>query len=318
MKLNTQVAKFFEDIEKGMQQFNRPSQNEISPQEARLFFNKSREFTGESNYNIKNIEVEHKYISGREHEIPIRIYTPKGSGPFPVMVFFHAGGWVLGDLDCCDALCQFISKFSKCIVVSVGYRLAPEYKYPKPLEDAVDAVKWVIHNINEINGDISRIAIGGESSGGNLAAVTAQIMRDSGLYSFHSQFLICPVINYNFDTSSYNECGTQYELTKEKMQWFWSNYLEEESQGLEPYASPLLAKDFSHLPPAIIATAEFDPLREEGKYYANRLKDYGVPVKHICFSGLVHSFAHMFIKVELAKEALEELTTELYNLLHPK
>jgi acetyl esterase len=221
-------------------------------------------------------------------DIPARVYTPEGEGPFPITMMFHGGGWVVGDVDAQDADCRMIVNAAQCIVVSVDYRLAPEHKFPVPAEDAYAATLWVAENGSQLGGDSTPVAVGGMSAGGNLAAVVALMARDRGGPAIACQVLTVPVTDCSFDTDSYRCNGEDYVLTKGEMEWFWQHYLEDPGDAAHPYASPLRAPDLSGLPPALVQTAEYDPLRDEGHAYADRLEAVGVPVTYRCYEGAIH------------------------------
>ncbi|MBO0783902.1 MAG: alpha/beta hydrolase, partial [Ktedonobacteraceae bacterium] len=207
--------------------------------------------------------VQERQIPGPLGTIPICIYTPEGLGPFPVLVFFHGGGWVIGDLDTHDAMCRSLTRSAGCITVSVDYHLAPEHKYPAARDDCYAATQWVAENARTINGDPERLAVGGESSGGSLAAVVTLMARDRGGPHLAYQLLITPVTNYyQPGTPSYQENAEGYFLTRDDMIWFWNQYVSSEEVARHPYASPLQVEDLHGLPPALVITAEFDPLRD--------------------------------------------------------
>lgn len=245
---------------------------------------------------MENIEpepvarVENRTIPGPAGEIPVRIYTPQGSGPFPVLVFFHGGGWVICNLDTHDGLCRSLTNGADCVVVSVDYRLAPEYKFPAAPEDCYAATKWVAENAAQLNVDASHIAIAGDSAGGNLTAVVAQMARDQGRPHLVFQLLIYPATDFNANTPSIEENGTGYFLTRDDMTWFTNHYLNSEEDKLNPLASPMRASDLSGLPPALIITGEYDPLRDEGELYGQRLQEAGVPVTISRYEGVIHGF----------------------------
>ncbi len=234
--------------------------------------------------------VEDRLIPGPNGDIPIRIYTPGGAGPLPVLVYFHGGGWVVGNLETADLFCRTMSNAARCAVVSVNYRHAPEHKFPVPAEDAYAATQWVARHAAAIHGDAARVTVSGTSAGGNLAAVVAQMTRDRGGPSLIYQLLIVPVIDYNFDTVSYRENAEGYGLTADAMHWFWQHYLRHQTDGYHPYASPLRAESLRGLPPAFVATAEHDPLRDEGEAYAARLGADGVAVIQKRYDGMLHGF----------------------------
>ncbi|HZO70904.1 MAG TPA: alpha/beta hydrolase [Ktedonobacteraceae bacterium] len=250
-------------------------------------------------------KIEDRTIPGPEGAIPIRIYTPEGHGPFPVLVFFHGGGWVIGNIDTHDATCRALTNAAGCITVSVDYRLAPEHKFPAAPEDCYAATTWVAKNAAAINSDAARIAVGGDSAGGNLAAVVALMARDRGGPKLIYQLLIYPVTDYyKPGTPSYQENAEGYFLTREGMVWFWDLYLSNEGEALHPYVSPLQAESLSGLPPAMVITAEFDPLRDEGEMYANRLKDADVPVTYVPYQGMIHGFVGMAAVIDQGKVAI--------------
>jgi acetyl esterase len=253
--------------------------------------------------------IENQVIAGPQGEIPIRIYTPTGDGPFPLLVFFHGGGWVIGNLDTHDNVCRNLTNAAGCIVVSVDYHLAPEYKFPAAPEDCFAATQWVVANASQLNGDTSRIAVGGDSAGGNLAAVVALMARDQGGPALVFQLLIYPVTDATGSSPSMIENAEGYGLTREDMIWFTNHYLNNEDEQRNPLASPLLAPDLSGLPPALIISAEYDPLRDEAELYAQRLQDAGVPVKTTRYSGAIHGFASR--PFDLGKKALGECSSAL-------
>ena len=254
--------------------------------------------------------VSHQLIPGPEGELLVRIYRPKGKGPFPTLVYFHGGGWVIANLDVYDASCRALTNAANCLVVSVAYRQAPEHKFPAAAEDAYAATQWVMANAAQIEGDPMRVAVGGESAGGNLATVACLMARDrKGKMPIH-QMLVYPVTNYAFDTPSYQENANAKPLNQATMKWFWNYYLRNEADGDNPYASPLKA-DLMGLPSATVITAEIDPLRSEGQAYAQRLRDAGVAVKATDYTGVAHEFFGTGAVVNKAKQAVDEAAAEL-------
>lgn len=252
-------------------------------------------------------------IDGPAGGIPIRIYTPDGSAPFPVLVYAHGGGWVMGGIDVDDGICRALTNAARCVVVSVGYRHAPEHPFPAPVEDCYCATKWVVEHSDVVHGDPDRVAIGGESAGGNLAAAVAQVARDRAEPDVAYQVLVTPVLDCSFDTSSYEEDPEQLVITKADGEWMWDHYLESDLDGNNPYASPLRARDLRGLPPATIVTCGFDVLRDEGVEYAKRLDEATVDVTHRHHDDLVHGFLGMLDDPELrqAREAIAEIASDL-------
>jgi acetyl esterase len=267
--------------------------------------------------------VEDRALAGPGGDLPVRIYVPSGNGPFPVVMYFHGGGWVIGDIESSDGLCRSLANASGCIVVSVDYRLAPEHPFPAAVDDAVHATAWVAANASSFGGDPSRIAVCGDSAGGNLAAVVAlvardhqiardpMIARDSGKPEIKFQLLIYPVIDAACDTPSYSENAEGYFLTKGAMQWFWNHYVPAEADRLHPYASPLRASSLAGLPPALVITAEFDPLRDEGERYAERMRADGTPAKLTRYNGMIHGFFTMGGMIDQGKSAMQESAASL-------
>jgi acetyl esterase len=246
-------------------------------------------------------------VPGPAGEIPVRVYTPAGEGPLPVVVYFHGGGWVIGDLEVVDQPCRQLASAAGAIVVSVDYRLAPEHRYPAAFDDCYAATVWVGAHAAEIGGDPARLAVAGDSAGGNLAAAVALAARDRGGPELAAQLLIYPVTDFNFGTASYQDNREGYLLTKGSMQWFWAHYLGAQDLDKDPYACPLRADSLVGLPPAYVATSEYDPLRDEGEAYARRLEEAGVAVTAKRFDGMLHGFFWMLAAVPSAAGVLDDM-----------
>jgi acetyl esterase len=283
-----------------------PSVSRLTPAEARQLtreVNRRLEAPPEEVAVVRNIRM-------TSAQIPARVYIPREGEILPVLVYFHGGGWLLGDLDSVDSLCRSLANAANCTVVSVDYRLAPEHKFPAAVEDAYCATEWIVNNAANLNGDSRRIAVGGDSAGGNLAAVVSLMARERRGPSILFQLLIYPVTNHAFDTASYSDNADNYWLSKEDMKWFWNHYLRDEQDGRNPHASPLLAENLSSLPPAFVITAEFDPLRDEGEAYAARLREYRVPVKVTRYSGMIHDFVNI-AELTQSRLAINDAAAEL-------
>ncbi len=234
-------------------------------------------------------KVEDRTVPSPDGDIPIRVFTPDAPGPLPILVHYHGGGWVIGNVDQSDNLCRAMANATPCVVVSVEYRLAPETRFPGGLEDCYAATTWVAAHGAELGGDPTRLAVGGESAGGNLAAAVALLARERGGPKIGFQVLVYPVTDASFETASYVEMAEGYGLTRDTMQYFWDLYLADPAHATDPLASVLQA-DLAGLPPALVVTAEFDPLRSEGEAYAQKLKAAGVSVEHVSYPGQIHGF----------------------------
>lgn len=252
-------------------------------------------------------------IPGADFTIAARVYTPTGgTEPRPAIVFFHGGGWVIGSLNTHDKRARALANASGAVVVAVDYRLAPEHKFPCAAEDAYLAVSWVASSAAALGVDAARLAVFGDSAGANLSTVAALMARERGGPALAAQILICPVTNYAFDTQSYASNGQGYNLTTDSMRWFWGHYLRSDADGASPYASPLRASSLAGLPPAVVITAEFDPLRDEGEAYAAALSAAGVPVVTKRYDGMIHGFTQRPLLVpEVVEDAMVLIAKEL-------
>jgi len=249
-------------------------------------------------------------IPGPAGEIPVRIYTPAAPAPLPLLVYFHGGGWVLGSLETHDGTCRELANGAGCVVVSVDYRLAPEHKFPGAAEDCFAATQWAAAHAAELGADAGRLAVAGDSAGGNLAAVVSQMARDRGGPPIVFQLLIYPVTVAAYDTPSYRDNAEGYLLTAGDMHWFWGHYLRSAADGANPYASPL-SGTLAGLPPALVITAEFDPLRDEGEQYARALEEAGVAARMSRYNGMIHGFFGMGHVMDQAKTAVQEACANL-------
>ena len=250
--------------------------------------------------------VEDRTVPGPAGDIPVRVYASEGDN-LPVVMYFHGGGWVLGDIDSHDGTCkQLLAELGDAVVVSVHYRLAPEDKYPAAADDCYAAAAWVAENGAEIGADGSRMAVAGDSAGGNLSAVVSQMARDKGGPAIAAQVLHVPVTDHNYSYPSYTENAEGKLLTRASMVWFWDHYLPNAEAGQEAYASPIKAADLSGLAPALIQTAELDPLRDEGEAYGAAIEAAGGDVTVRRYDGVVHDPFMMFAVIPTGIECLKE------------
>jgi acetyl esterase len=255
-------------------------------------------------------EVRDETISGPGGEIPLRIYRPDSAGESPpILVYAHGGGFVFCDLDSHDELCRNITNRIAAVVVSVAYRLAPEHRWPAAADDFRAATEWVAHHASSLGGDPGRIVVGGDSAGGNLAAVTALMARDRGGPALAAQFLIYPVLAADFDNESYRLFGRGYYNPKPAMEWYWDQYVPAVTDRAHPYATPLNA-DLRGLPAAVLVIAGHDPLRDEALAYSAALEADGVTVVRARFDGAVHGFMSM-PTLDIAQEARRRACLEL-------
>ncbi|MSQ13211.1 MAG: alpha/beta hydrolase [Dehalococcoidia bacterium] len=250
--------------------------------------------------------TEDRLLAGPGGPIPVRIYSPVGSGPFPALVWFHGGGWVLGDLEWSEGAARHLCVGANAVVVSVDYRLAPEHRFPAGLEDCYAATIWTVKNGAGWNVDPQRIAVGGDSAGGNLAAAVSLMAREKSGPRIAFQVLVYPVTDRDFTTRSYQDNGVGYGLGKDGMITNWNQYLAKDEDAKNPLAAPLQAKDLRRLPPALVITAEYDPLRDEGNAYAARLKEAGVPVVNTCYDGVTHGFFNQWAVLDKGKAAIAQ------------
>jgi acetyl esterase len=244
-------------------------------------------------------------------DIPVRIYRPftePDAGPLPVTLFFHGGGWVFGDLDTQDTMARIVASRSGTVVVSVDYRLAPEHRFPAAVDDAYAALTWVADNAPGFGGDGERIAVFGESAGGNLAAVLAQDSLRRGGPRITLQVLAYPAVDRFDDSPSMYENMTGPVLSRSYLEWFWGAYLSTPDQGADPRVSPARCDELAGLAPAVIVTAENDPLRDQGDRYAQKLADAGVRVHHLPVEGAIHGFLSFTGSVQLSRDILNQLS----------
>ena len=288
MALDPQVTAVLELVAKA----NRPAYNTLSPKDARQLFIDTRPASTPTPPQIGS--VKDVTAQGPHGAIPLRVYRPAGVADgtrVPAYLFFHGGGWVIGDVNTHDVLCRQLTAASGASVISVDYRLAPEHKFPAAADDSWAATTWVVAHAAELGLDASRLAVGGDSAGGNLAAVVALLARDAG----------GPAIDF----------ADGYLLTRDSMRWFIAHYLPSGDQARDWRASPLRAPSLAGLPPALIITAGFDPLRDEGEMFAGRLRDAGNMVDYVCYGGMIHGFIGMGKLLDTAQRAITHIGDSL-------
>jgi acetyl esterase len=313
MPLDLQAREFLDKLQRS----RAPAMHTLSPEDARALvvpLRMPREPVD---------RIENRVIDGPAGELRVRIYHPSaasggtagasqqtGRGR-PVVVYFHGGGWVVGSIASHDALCRRLCNQSAGIVVSVDYRLAPEHRFPAAVDDCFAATLWVADHAAEWGGDLRRLAVAGDSAGGNLAAVVALLARDRGGPAITRQVLIYPITDYMPDFESYQRNGRDYFLTTETIAWFWEQYLNDPEQGRDWRTSPIRAADLTGLPPAVVLVAEYDPLIDEGLAYADRLEAAGVEVSRIVCPGQIHGFIRRLDIFDCAANAVEQLSDDL-------
>ncbi|KRB64201.1 alpha/beta hydrolase [Noviherbaspirillum sp. Root189] len=284
-----------------------PATHTLSVTDARTFYRERRGFTQPDPVEVA--EVRNLQAEGPHGAIPLRLYKPLGGdmdrGLLPVLVYFHGGGWVIGDLDTHDSLCRQLANASKCAIVSVDYRLGPEHRFPAAVDDSIAATRWIHKEAPKLGLDASRLAVGGDSAGGNLAAVVAIALRDAGDVPIAFQLLIYPATDMRRGAPSHTTNGQGYLLTSDTITYFHDHYIDDATHDLDWRASPLLHPDLTNLPPSIVLTAGYDPLRDEGLMYSQRLSESGNRATHICFERQIHGFITMGRVIDEANAAVE-------------
>jgi acetyl esterase len=308
MPLDPQVKALLMQLE----QMEGPALADMTPEQARAAFDQMRQLGGAPDSVGR---VEDRTIPGPAGDLKARVYTPSGEPPFPVMVFFHGGGWVIGDLESHDSLCRTLTNASGSMIVAVDYRLAPEHKFPAAVDDCYAAARWVADHAADLGADPSRLGVGGDSAGGNLSAVVSLLARDRGGPKFAYQLLIYPATDSAMNMPSVRENGEGYFLTFQDMVWFTNHYIRGAGDKLNPLVSPLLAADHAGLPAAIIVTAEFDPLRDEGEAYGEKLRQAGVSVKVRRYDGTIHGFLSMSGVISRGQDAARDVGADVRELV---
>jgi len=290
-----------------------PPTHTLSVDDARSLYRERRGFTQPDPAQVA--EVRELQADGPHGAIPLRLYKPLGAdltaGLLPTLVYFHGGGWVIGDLDTHDSLCRQLANASRCAVISVDYRLGPEHRFPAAADDSIAATRWIHGEARNLGVDPARLAVGGDSAGGNLAAVVAIAMRDAGDVPLAFQLLIYPATDMRRGAPSHTTNGQGFLLTSDTITYFHDHYINDVTHDLDWRASPLLHTDLANLPPALVLTAGYDPLRDEGLMYSQRLNEAGNRVTHICFERQIHGFITMGRVLDEANSAVEICASQL-------
>jgi len=311
MALDPQAANVIDLIVKS----GRPPYHQLTPKDARQMF---RETRPASTPPAPQIGAVRDVLTEGAQAIPLRVYRPPGvsdSRRLPALVYFHGGGWVIGDLETHDVLCRQLTAEAGVSVIAVDYRLAPEHKFPAAADDAWAATRWIAAHAAELGVDADRLAVGGDSAGGNLAAVVALLAREAGGPRIALQILLYPVTDLVSESQSYADLADGYMLTRDSMRWFRAQYLATEQDTADWRVSPLRAPSLAGLPPALVVTAGYDPLRDEGEAYARRLREAGVSVDAVSFGGMIHGFVPMGRLIDTAFRGVSLITGSLRQAL---
>ena len=323
MAIDSEVQVIIEQFEK----FKTPPFDTLSPQAARNHpsLKNAVEELGAANLmnRLGNIfhpypelvhSITHCLVPSRDEHLLARIFRPNDRKLLPVIVYFHGGGWVISNLDVYESSCRALCNACQAIVISVAYRLAPENKFPVPANDAYDSLQWLMDHASDFGGDSSKVVVCGESAGGNLAAVSCLKALDEKGRMPRGQVLIYPVTDSRLNTPSMLEFSQTIPLNNKMMPWFWNHYLQNDSQKREIYAAPIFAENFIGLPPTLLITAEYDPLRDEGENYAQKLSKAGVPVQSTRYKGMIHEFFGLSSSVSQAAQAVKEVADWMAEL----
>ena len=295
-----------------------PPTHTLSVADARAYYRDRRSVTQPAPAEVAQV---HELQAGGPHgSIPLRLYRPLGSAEtetLPVLVYYHGGGWTIGDLDTHDSLCRELANGAGCAVISIDYRMGPEHRFPAAVDDCLAATRWVHANAEALHLDAARLAVGGDSAGGNLAAVISIAARESGDLPIAFQLLIYPATDQHRTAASHAENAQGYLLTTDTMDYFTGHYIADAAQYEDWRASPLLHENLANLPPALVLTAGFDPLRDEGKAYAERLTAAGNQASYVCFDRQIHGFITMGRLIDEANTAVGLCAAELRRALRP-
>lgn len=294
----------------------------MAPSMSSLGLEKARKTSDEMGTKVPSEEIilasiQNMTIKTSIKDTNIRIYTPEGIGPFPVFIFIHGGGWTTGTLNSYDYICRKITSLSNCITISVEQGLSPEYKFPEPVEECYEVSRWIYNNSASLNIIPNKIAIGGDSSGGNISVAVCLLAKDRAEFSIAYQVLIYPDLQLNaWDTESRKDYGADFPPNNEDSLWYETNYLKTVKDAKNPLVSPVLSKNLQNMPPAFIITAEFDPLRDPAELYAKLLNEAKVETELERFDGVIHGFLFMGKVLKEVEEAFQQISKHLRNHLY--
>lgn len=310
MPLDPQAEKLL----RALKEMGRQPMETMTPAEARVAARAFKDLGGEPE---SVASVDHRFIPGPTADLPVRIYTPTdhGDAPLPALIYFHGSGWVILNIEICDSFSRALANRSGCLVVAVNYQKAPEHKFPVPFEDCYAATRWVFDNSRSLGIDPARIGIIGDSAGGNLAAAVTLRARDEDGPRLAYQVLVYPAVQYGWDTPSAVANAEGYLLQRATMQYYWTHYVNDPRDADNPYCSPLKAPDHSRLPPALIVSAEYDPLCDDGRNYAAKLNAAGVPVTFRLYQGMIHGFLWMSGVMDQSRALVDEIGREARSVL---
>lgn len=312
MSLNAEVQHVINEYKK----LNLPKLSSLSPEQAREELMKY--YDSNADLKIPLEKITGLNIPGPQSDIAIRIYWPDKKPNMPALLYFAGGGFVVGNLNTSDVHCQQLTYLTGCVIISVNYARSPEHPFPAPVEDGYAVLQWVHSNANKLSIDPDNIGVLGENSGGTIAASLCLMARDREGPAINYQVLIYPMLDNRLETESSQKFADGYLLTRDSLQWYWGHYLSNPNDADNPYAVPAKEKDFSFLPPAQIVSGEFDPLRDEVKAYADKLKEAGIPVEYHCYKGLVSGFLNLFGVVAKVDLAFSDITDKIKTFMSPE
>ncbi|RTR32714.1 alpha/beta hydrolase [Shewanella atlantica] len=315
MPLDPKVEQFLQEVRDS----GAPAYEDMTPAESRREDLAALAVAIPSRQPEKVAAVEHRFIPGPTADLPIRIYRPEGREDTaelqPGLIFIHGSGWVVSNIETNDSFSRALANRTGTVVIAINYQKAPEHKFPIPMDDCYASTQWVFEYASQLGLDVNRIGILGDSAGGNLAAAVCLRLRDENGPKLAYQVLVYPAVQYGWNTPSAVANAEGYLLQQASMKYYWHHYMRSEADAKNPYCSPLDAADHSALPPTFIYTAQYDPLCDDGCYYAQKLHACGVPVKHKMYDGVIHGFIKMLGVFDQADEFLDEVSEDLSSII---